>query len=293
MNGFARPMYTSRPPETAVPEPPVDTFSVAFVGAGNMTSSMVGGLLAAGFAPENLAAADPIADNRDRLSAQGIRVAEDNASVAIGADLIVLAVKPQVLRGVCEGLSGQLTRNQVVVTIAAGIPAESVATWLGGDVAVVRCMPNTPALLGLGASALCALGEITAQQHQQAEAVLGAVGAVCWVEDEDLMHAVTALSGSGPAYFFQFMEAMIAAAKGMGLDEDTARTLCAQTCAGAGQMLLQGDASATELRQRVCSPGGTTERAVESFAAAGLAPMVHGAMNAALQRSRELQEELA
>ena len=270
----------------------MDTFSVAFVGAGNMTNSMVGGLLAAGFAPEDLAAADPIADSRDRLGARGIRVGDDNASITTGADLIVLAVKPQVLREVCNGLRGQLKRKPVVVTIAAGIPAESVATWLGGDIAVVRCMPNTPALLGLGASALCAHGEVPARQRQQAEAVLGAVGTVCWVEDEDLMHAVTALSGSGPAYFFQFMEAMIGAAEAMGLDAETARTLCAQTCAGAGQMLLRGDASATELRQRVCSPGGTTERAVESFTAAGLAPAVHAAMNAALQRSRELEKEL-
>ncbi len=271
----------------------MDKFSVAFVGAGNMTGSMVGGLLGAGFAATDLAAADPLADNRERLAERGIRVSEDNREAVSGADVVVLAVKPQVLRQVCEGLAGRLTADQVVVTIAAGIPAASVSAWLGAGPAVVRCMPNTPALLGLGASALCAFGDVPAAQRNRAEAVLGAVGRVCWVEDEDLMHAVTALSGSGPAYFFQFMEAMIASAVDMGIDEATARTLCAQTCAGAGQMLLQGDASAAELRQRVCSPGGTTERAVESFTASGLASVVETAMAAALVRSRELQDELA
>jgi pyrroline-5-carboxylate reductase len=271
----------------------LEHFSVAFVGAGNMTGSMIGGLLAAGFPVGSLAAADPLEANRNRLGARGVRVSESNREAVAGADVIVLAVKPQVLRSVCEDLAGCLTDEQVLISIAAGIPAASVVRWLGEGPRVVRCMPNTPALLGEGASALCPHGDVPEHQREQAAAVLGAVGRVCWIEDEDLMHAVTALSGSGPAYFFQFMEAMIASAVTMGLDEETARTLCAQTCAGAGQMLLQGDSSAAELRQRVCSPGGTTERAVESFTAARLDTVVDAAMVAALNRSRELQEELA
>lgn len=262
-----------------------------------MTGSIVGGLLSAGFDAGAIAAADPVEDNRARLAARGIRVCETNRDVVVDADVVVLAVKPQVLHRVCDDLAGCLGTGQVVISIAAGIPAASIARWLGSEArsepSVVRCMPNTPALLGKGASALCAHGEIPAAQRQQAAAVLGAVGQVCWIDDEDLMHAVTALSGSGPAYFFQFMEAMVASAVTMGLDADTARILTAQTCLGAGQMLLQGESSAAELRKRVCSPGGTTERAVESFTAAALNDIVDGAMTAALSRSREIEKELA
>jgi len=272
----------------------VERFSIAFIGAGNMSSSIVGGLLTAGFPAEDIAAAAPGTTNLDRLQRLGVaRVGHDNLAVAREADVVVLGVKPQVLREVCTGLAGQLRAEQLVLSIAAGVSASSIAAWLGPEPSVVRCMPNTPALLGSGASTLCAHGTVPAVQRERAERILSAVGVACWVEDEEHLHAATALAGSGPAYFFQLMEGMIDAATRMGLEADAARILCAQTCIGAGRMLAEGDSSAAELRRRVCSPGGTTEQAVAAFTRGQLPELVDSAMNAALERSRELARELA
>lgn len=272
----------------------VSSFNTAFIGAGNMASSIIGGLLNAGFTPSSMAAADPIDGNLQRLRDQGIeRLSTSNGTAIERADVIVLAVKPQVMEAVCADLAGSLVPGQLILSIAAGIGADSLAGWLGGAVHIVRCMPNTPALLGAGASALCAHGDVPKLQKERASAIMEAVGVVRWVDDEAQIHAVTALSGSGPAYFFQFMEAMIAEGQRMGLDSETARTLCAQTCLGAGQMLVTSDVDAAELRRRVTSPGGTTERAVASFEAAGLAEIVAAAMRDAEARSVELARELA
>ncbi len=269
-------------------------FSTAFIGAGNMAGSIIGGLVAAGFPAQQIRASDPSVENLERLRGQGVaQIGSDNAACAIGADVIILAVKPQVLQGVCESIAAVLNSDQVVVSIAAGVGADSLRGWLGAGPAIVRCMPNTPALLGAGASALYAHGAVTETQKERAQNVLEAVGLVRWVNEEDLIHAVTAVSGSGPAYFFQFMEAMIDEAERMGLNEETARTLCAQTCIGAGRMLLEGEHSAKTLRENVCSPGGTTERAVASFRAADLETMVAKAMRACQERSVELAAELA
>lgn len=259
-----------------------------------MARSMIGGLLAAGVDAGAIRAADPLPENLSALEDLGLgAVAADNGAIADAADVVVLAVKPQVLREVCASIAGKLRENTLVISIAAGVPAASLSAWLGGRAWIVRCMPNTPALLRLGASGLYAHGEIPQTLRDRAQAVLEAVGVVRWVEDEDLLHAVTAVSGSGPAYFFLFMEAMIAEAERMGLDAESARTLCAQTCIGAGQMLADADVDARELRRRVTSPGGTTERAVAAFEAAALADVVASAMRDCHTRSQELAAELS
>jgi pyrroline-5-carboxylate reductase len=272
----------------------VRTFTTAFIGAGNMARSIIGGLLTAGFDAGDIGASDPLDENLVALQTLGLRsLATDNATVAANADVVVLAVKPQLMREVCLSLAPVMRDDMLVISIAAGVPAASLSSWLGGRARIVRCMPNTPALLGLGASGLYAHGDVPASLQDRAQTVLEAVGVVRWVSDEDLLHAVTAVSGSGPAYFFLFMEAMIAEARRMGLDAESARTLCAQTCIGAGHMLADSDVDATELRRRVTSPGGTTERAVASFEAAGLADTVGAAMRDCHTRSQELAAELS
>lgn len=272
----------------------MSTFTTAFIGAGNMAGGIIGGLLRKGFSADTIRASAATEEGLTRLQSLGLEaLSTDNREVARGADVVVLAVKPQRLRGVCEELGPVIHRDQLLISVAAGVRAQSIHGWLGSTPALVRCMPNVPALLGFGAAGMFAYGEVSAAQRARAQAIMDAVGVSCWVDDEELIHAVTAVSGSGPAYFFQFMEAMIAQAQRMGLDADTARTLCAQTCIGAGQMLAQSEHSAAELRRRVCSPGGTTERAVAAFTAAGLEAIVGQAMQDCLERSREMADELA
>ena len=272
---------------------PVD-FSVAFIGAGNMAASIMAGLIDAGADPAQLRAADPgeQAQANARELALG-SVGTDNQQAAAGADVVILAVKPQVLRAVCEDIAPVMARGQLVISIAAGIGTESLREWLGAAPAIVRCMPNTPSLLRAGASALYADAGVDAQQRSRAAAVMQAVGIVRWVDDEQLMHAVTAISGSAPAYFFLFMEAMIAEGERMGLDAETARILCAQNCIGAGRMVDEGSVDAAELRRRVTSPGGTTERAIAAFTDGELATLVQKAMRACEARSEEMARELS
>ena len=259
-----------------------------------MSSSIVGGLLNAGVAAHTLSAADPMPENLERLKALGLtRLDTDNGAAVADADVVVLAVKPQVLAGVCRELAPALKPGQLLLSIAAGVELESLRRWLGPVPDLARCMPNTPALLGLGASALYAPESLAPEQRERATTIMESVGVVRWVDDEALLHAVTALSGSGPAYFFRLMEAMIETARSMGLDEESARTLCAQTCLGAGHMLAESDVDAAELRRRVTSPGGTTERALASFDQAGIGTVVRDAMEDCAARSVELARELA
>ena len=269
-------------------------FSIAFIGAGNMAGSIIGGMLAAGVSADRFSASDPATGNLDALRERGLtNLGSDNKTAVTNADVVVLAVKPQVLAEVCADIAPVVNADKLVISIAAGVEGEAIDRWLGGYAAIVRCMPNTPALVGEGASALCPIGDVSDQHRSWAEEILGAVGVVRWVGREHDLHAVTAVSGSGPAYFFQFMEAMIAEAERMGLDAETARTLCAQTCIGAGHMVAAGDVDAGELRRRVCSPGGTTERAVAAFSAGDLAGLVSTAMEDCFKRSEELAEELS
>ena len=271
----------------------MSTPTIAFIGAGNMATSIVGGLIDAGQPAASIRAADPFPDSLERLQQVAPIVAcKDNNLAATGADVIILAVKPQVMANVCQGIAASLTPGALVISIAAGITIDSMASWLGSETAIVRCMPNTPALLGCGATGLFANAQVSAKQQGQAEQVLSAVGILNWVPREKDLDAVTALSGSGPAYFFLFMEAMIDAAIAQGLDRETATRLAQQTGLGAARMALESDVDLVELRRRVTSPGGTTQAAVESFEAAGLRNVVSQAMQAAADRADEMAREM-
>ena len=271
----------------------MSTPTIAFIGAGNMATSIVGGLVEAGHPADQIRAADPFPESLERLQQVAPVVACDNNNEAVAeADVVILAVKPQVMAEVCTGISSSLGANALVISIAAGITIDSMQAWLGGAAAIVRCMPNTPALMGCGASGLFANNNVDEAQRGHAEKVLGAVGILSWVPREKDLDAVTALSGSGPAYFFLFMEAMIDAGQAQGLDRETATRLAQQTGLGAARMALDSDADLVELRRRVTSPGGTTQAAVESFEAAGLRQIVSEAMQAAADRADEMAREM-
>lgn len=265
---------------------------IAFIGAGNMAASLIGGLRAQGVEASHIRASDPGAETRTRLQAeQGIETFEHNAQAIEGADVIVLAVKPQVMKTVCQALRADLKDGQLIVSIAAGITCASLQSWVGSR-PVVRCMPNTPSLLRQGVSGLYATAEVTAAQRQQAEQLLSAVGTALWLEQEQQLDAVTAVSGSGPAYFFLLIEAMTAAGEKLGLPRETATELTLHTALGAARMAVASDVDAAELRRRVTSPAGTTEAAIKSFQASGFEAIVEQALRAAATRSAELAEQL-
>jgi pyrroline-5-carboxylate reductase len=259
-----------------------------------MARSLIGAQLARGVAPASIRVAEPNGDVRTALAREfGIHVSADNAEVAAHATCVVLAVKPQVIPDACQGIAEALrTSRALVISIAAGIRLAQLERLLGAERAVVRCMPNTPALLGVGASGLCANRNVAAAQRMLAETLFGAAGVVRWIEDEAQMDTVTALSGSGPAYFFLLVEAMIDAAAKQGLPRETARVLAAQTCLGAGRMLTEGSETAAALRQRVTSPHGTTAAALSEFEQGGLRTLAERALAAARGRAIEMSSEL-
>ncbi|MDY0005533.1 MAG: pyrroline-5-carboxylate reductase [Spongiibacteraceae bacterium] len=267
---------------------------IAFIGAGNMAASIIGGLVAEGFSAQSIAAADPSAESLARIQGVApVRIATDNHSAVADADVVVLAVKPQVMRTVAEALAPALQAGKpLLISIAAGIEVASLARWLGPDLPIVRCMPNTPALVQRGATALYANAAVSAAQRELADRILRAVGIALWVDDEAALDAVTAVSGSGPAYFFLVMEAIQASGEALGLSPEVARQLTLQTALGAAQMAIASDVDAGELRRRVTSPNGTTERAVASFEDAGLRDIFLRALTACRDRSRELAQEL-
>ena len=268
---------------------------IAFIGGGNMAASLIGGLRAQGLPASAICASDPGADRRTELhDAHGIDTFADNAQAVAGAVVVVLAVKPQVMQTVCRDLAPHLQASQLIVSIAAGITCASLQQWLGADTprAIVRCMPNTPALLRQGVSGLFANAAVSDEQKRQAEQLLSAVGLALWLDREELIDAVTAVSGSGPAYFFLLIEAMTAAGEQLGLPRDTAAELTLHTALGAARMACESDVEAAELRRRVTSPNGTTEAAIKAFQAGGLEALVQQAMDAAARRSAELAEQL-
>lgn len=265
---------------------------IAFIGAGNMAASLIGGLRAKGLEAAQIRASDPGEETRARVSAEhGIEVFADNAQAIEGADVVVLAVKPQAMKAVCEAIRPSLKPGQLVVSIAAGITCASMNNWLGAQ-PIVRCMPNTPALLRQGVSGLFATNQVTAEQRQQAQELLSAVGVALWLDEEQQLDAVTAVSGSGPAYFFLLIEAMTAAGVKLGLPADIAAQLTLQTALGAAHMAVSSDVDAAELRRRVTSPAGTTEAAIKSFQANGFEALVEKALGAAAHRSAEMAEQL-
>ena len=263
---------------------------VAFIGGGNMARSLVGGLVSRGGDPAAIHVADPAEAARSALARDfGVRVHADGAGAVAAAGTWVFAVKPQVMREACEALADRAqAARPLVVSIAAGITSAQLDGWLGGGLPVVRAMPNTPALLGAGVTGLYANPAVDGAGRERARALLAAAGETVWIDDEALMDAVTAVSGSGPAYVFLLAEAMQAAGEAEGLPADAARTLTLHTVLGAARMLVEGDVDAVELRRRVTSPNGTTQAAIEAFEAGGFRALVRDAIHAARERGRAL-----
>ena len=269
---------------------------IAFIGGGNMARSLIGALARAGSPRDSIAVAEPNRDLRSALARDfGVSVHEQARGAADGADILVLAVKPQVMKTVCGELADTVAQARpLVVSIAAGIRLAQLAAWLGvRDLPIVRAMPNTPALIGAGAAGLIANETTTGAQRAQAEAILGAAGTSAWIGREELMDTVTALSGSGPAYFFLLVEALEDAAVAQGMPRETARALATQTCLGAGRMLVEDGEPPAVLRERVTSPGGTTAAALNAFADGRLRELVATAMRAATERGRALSEQFS
>lgn len=266
--------------------------SIGFIGGGNMAASLIGGLLADGQPSAQIRVAEPDAQRRQFLATHFKLRAEDGAAVVGASDVLVLAVKPQAMQTVARELAGAIAqRKPLVISIAAGIRTTDLGRWLGGYDAIVRAMPNTPALVQTGATGLYATAAITAAQRAAAESVLRAVGLTCWVKDETLIDGITALSGSGPAYFFLLMETLEQAGQRLGLEAETARLLTLQTALGAAKMALENSEPPGVLRARVTSPGGTTEQAIQTFIEGKLPELVERALKAAATRADELAQE--
>lgn len=268
--------------------------NIAFIGAGNMASSLIGGLIADGYSPKHIWASNLLVEKLQQLETQfGIHTTSDNLMAAENADVLVLSVKPQILHEVATELAPLLQRRRpLIISIAAMIPMRLLEQWLGADLAIVRCMPNTPALIGCGATGMFANANINPQQHSIAENIMRAVGLTVWIEQEKMMDIVTALSGSGPAYFFLTIEALQHAAIKLGLPHDAARLLTLQTALGAARLALETNTEITELRQQVTSPGGTTERAVAVLEQGQLRELYLQALKAGIARADELVSQL-
>jgi len=266
--------------------------NIAFIGGGNMARSLIGGLLDDGMPAKRIWVADPnepaLHNLRDRFA---VHTTPDNLEAARHAQVLILAVKPQLAKAVAQQAASVIQKQRpLVVSIAAGIRETDLRSWLGEDMAIVRTMPNTPALVRSGATALFANSMVNNEQKDLAESILRAVGMTLWVKNEDLMDAVTALSGSGPAYFFLIMEALESAGEHLGLPRDTARLLTLQTAFGAAKMALESSEELAELRHRVTSPGGTTERAIQVLQKQHVEAAFDEALRAAYQRSVELAQ---
>jgi pyrroline-5-carboxylate reductase len=266
---------------------------IGFIGGGNMASSLISGLIASGHSPKHLWVSDINPDSLKALAENlNVNTTESNDAVINEVDVIVLAVKPQILGSVAKSAAPLIQQKKsLVVSIAAGISQKSLSQWLGSDTAIVRCMPNTPALVLTGATALHANAKVSAEQHNLAENIMRSVGIALWVKDESELDAVTAVSGSGPAYYFLLMEAMEKAALELGLTEVTARLLVQQTALGAAKIALESSESPEQLRKRVTSPGGTTQRAIETFEQGGITELVSKALHAARDRSIEMSKQ--
>jgi len=266
---------------------------IAFLGGGNMGRALIGGLLRRGTRPEHISVGESFAAARDALSADfGIQATDDNAVAVEAASVVVIAVKPQIAGTVLTPLQPALQRiRPLVISIAAGIRIAAIETWCGAGVPVVRAMPNRPALVGAGATGLFAPPDVSSTQRDVAAKVMQAVGEVVWVTSEDHLDVVTALSGSGPAYFFLLAELLTQGATDLGLEPAAARRLAIATLHGAGQLAQAGDGDLARMRAEVTSKGGTTEAAVRSLESADLRGIVARALEAATRRSRELAEQ--
>ncbi len=269
-----------------------NTIKLGFIGGGHMATALVSGLIRQKLKAENITVADPAPGALAQLRAEapGVKTTRNNAEALSEADSLVLAVKPDVLQGVLQPLAARLRRERpLLVSIVAGVPVARIGEWLGDDtLPIVRCMPNTPALLGCGATALFANAHVNEYQLQMAEHLLAAVGITSQVKEEDLLDAITALSGSGPAYFLLVMEALREAGAALGLPPEISNRFTLQTALGTARLAAESDTDIAELRRRVTSPGGTTERALEILQQGGLSQLFAQALQAAAERSREL-----
>ena len=268
--------------------------SIVFVGGGNMATSLISGLRNADCPGERITVIEPDEAKGAQLASQyGVNTAASANADVLSAEVVVLAVKPQMLRDVAQGLAEPLGDNKpLIISIAAGVPIAGLREWLGADHAYVRCMPNTPSLIGAGATGLYADDGVTDAQRELADTILATAGVTAWVDEESLLDAITATSGSGPAYFFAFMEAMQAGAMELGLDEATARELVLHTALGAARMAIESGDDPTALREKVTSPGGTTAAALGEFSEGELGALVARAMRSASDRADSLAREL-
>lgn len=267
---------------------------VAFIGAGNMGGAILRGLVKQGYPIKSLMATGLDKVQLAELALEtGVKQTTDNLVAAAWADILVLGVKPQAMQALCLSLADVVQQKKpLLLSIAAGLPSGTLLSWLGGELPLVRSMPNTPSLLGAGVAGLYATARVSPQQRAWVEQITQAVGDAHWVAEESLLDAVTAISGSGPAYYFLLTEALAAAGERLGLTPELALQLAKATAAGAGKMLVEAEDTPAELRRKVTSPGGTTEQAVQTFIDKGLHELVEAAAQAAACRAAEMAEEL-
>ncbi|HMW16302.1 MAG TPA: pyrroline-5-carboxylate reductase [Accumulibacter sp.] len=265
---------------------------ITFLGGGNMANALIGGLLKTGFAASDIAVIELGAQGRAKLRlVYGVRCYETPTAAALDCDALLLSVKPQQMREACATLP-ELLRQQLVISIAAGLRLADLSRWLGDYTKIVRAMPNTPALIGAGITGLCAMPAVSMAERLGAERILQAVGSTLWIAEEDQMDAVTAVSGSGPAYVFLFIEALQQGARELGLSPVQARQLSIDTVLGAARLAAQSDEAAAVLRERVTSKGGTTEAALRTMAERGVKEGFIAGIIAANARGRQLGEQL-
>ncbi len=273
----------------------LDNKKISFIGGGNMAQALISGLVSCGVKPSLITVADPSSEAREQLAAKGLNTVDPTAdakAAVIDADIVVLAVKPQVMKAVVSSFVDALDK-QLVISVAAGLSTELLSDMLGGYDNIVRAMPNTPAMIQMGATGLYGTDNISAEQKQLATAVMEASGLVMWVDNEEHMHAVTAVSGSAPAYMFYFIESMVDGAVALGLDKEQASALAMQTMLGAAKMAMNSEDAPAELRRKVTSPNGTTQAAVESMQANDIGGQIVEAMQACYDRSQALSEEMS
>ena len=273
----------------------LDNKKISFIGGGNMAQALISGLVGCGIKPSLITVADPSSDIREQLAAKGLNTVDpmvDAKAAVVDADIVVLAVKPQMMK-VVVGAFAEALDNQLVISVAAGLSTDLLSSMLGGYSNIVRAMPNTPSMIQMGATGLYGTDNISAEQKELATAVMEASGLVMWVDDEEHMHAVTAVSGSAPAYMFYFIESMVDGAVALGLDKEQASALAMQTMLGAAKMAMNSEDAPAELRRKVTSPNGTTQAAVESMQANEIGRQISEAMQACYDRSQALSEEMS
>lgn len=266
--------------------------NICFIGGGNMAQALIGGLLSRGLPTTRITVSDPVEQIRHVLEEKGIQTTADNLEAIKNADVVVLAVKPQVLATVLQPLKGLLS-DKLVISIIAGAEIQTISDLIGGSQRIVRVMPNTPALVQTGAHGIYASEAVGKQDRELTSQILAATGLTIWLDNEAQIDAVTAVSGSGPAYFFYLMESMIRAGKNLGLEEKVATALTLQTALGAAQIAITSSNSPSELRKNVTSPNGTTQAALEVFDRAQISQNIQAALAAAQKRSQELAQELS